>query len=1028
MPRRDDASSSSAADSPPFPSPVPSSPFPAGEGEPTPPPGPLPKTPNRLDVRRGTFLFCQLELGDPEPTEVRAIAEVFLEVVRHAMAAHHATLQTFEADLVVMSWNVYNKVLAHGAQASLCALWIQRAMQEQAAVESRSVVHTGEFHIGPLDTPGAQVMTMFSRDLRVAQRLLGLNGPHDASLQSILLTTKAGEDLTKVLGVAPLDRVKPEGSRQAIVVYGLIRPQPFSLADTSYQLYNVGFNCLLEGSFDDAEQYFAECMRHPQADPHIWIHAKRLYALAHQRRKDAPADFCRADGWDRDSMLSPHQWRYGSPHFQPTQDFKRTASQSPPSKKERIRDQLRTLSFRKPSTGSFFPHFSSESSEPLTSPTQPSGPYSADGLGERSPVASWRDVRPTVPTVTARRFSQDTASCVHFADNPPVPKGPERCYSNTSTLSFRQREITRDCEAPDFLTSAPPSARTSPSKSPDPGGGPDYRAQSTDPPPPTAAASSSKTPSGESATFEVMPSADTDQGTGTGESGPSTPQGSDRSGEGNEEDHRLGSTPWDAAARYAEVRAPSEVPVHHPRKMNRVVDILPDGPAAEGHGLLSPAAARGHLTSPTPVRPAKISPVKRRVVTDLGYDGYYQRNASPTGLVVPRPNQCMSPLEPTANAAALLRPPFPHPLHIPPQDPNRPQTPAEKRNSSLDTTTPRAPSVATTERATSFASVHRYVSAYREMTMLPDGRILSEDQWWANLSIRDPSLMCPTTMGNARVVVTGPPQAHQIWYCSTKILGSGGFGDVFLGMSDTGMLVAIKRMEVEQDKKPQLMTEIKLLSRFKHQNIIRYYGTGLLADYVMVVMEYACTTLSSILTCFGCLSTDTARGYTRDITVGLDYLHQQQVIHRDIKPENVLLNQEGVCKLADFGTAVHLSRSYQNSATITGTPHYMAPEMLRGLVGKEGDVWALGVTLWQMLLGRPVVEAATTNGLAILFKLGTMSEAPAIPDELPLDAKEFLGGSLTLDPNDRWTTSQLLKSDFLVPRPSSYPKQTPSSP
>ncbi len=73
-----------------------------------------------------------------------------------------------------------------------------------------------------------------------------------------------------------------------------------------------------------------------------------------------------------------------------------------------------------------------------------------------------------------------------------------------------------------------------------------------------------------------------------------------------------------------------------------------------------------------------------------------------------------------------------------------------------------------------------------------------------------------------------------------------------------------------------------------------------------------------------------------------------------------------------------------------------------------GRLWrgALGVTLWQMLFGRPLVEAATMNGLAVLYKLGTMTESPEVPEELPEDARTFLAGCLRLDPAERFTTAR----------------------
>ena len=172
-----------------------------------------------------------------------------------------------------------------------------------------------------------------------------------------------------------------------------------------------------------------------------------------------------------------------------------------------------------------------------------------------------------------------------------------------------------------------------------------------------------------------------------------------------------------------------------------------------------------------------------------------------------------------------------------------------------------------------------------------------------------------------------------------------------------------------------------------------------------------------VLSNFRKLPLQSAKRYTREVTEGLRYLHNKQIVHRDVKPQNVLLGQDGVCKLADFGTASVLQEGDPGSQMIVGTPYYMAPETVRGGVGKEGDVWALGVTLWQMLTGELVLVQSmeTTNDYAVLFKLGTMTVAPTVPDQaFPEEVAEFLKACWQLEPSRRATTEQLLTMEFMI--------------
>lgn len=120
----------------------------------------------------------------------------------------------------------------------------------------------------------------------------------------------------------------------------------------------------------------------------------------------------------------------------------------------------------------------------------------------------------------------------------------------------------------------------------------------------------------------------------------------------------------------------------------------------------------------------------------------------------------------------------------------------------------------------------------------------------------------------------------------------------------------------------------------------------------------------------GFLSEDICRGYMRDITMGLNYLHDRKVMHRDIKPENILIGEDGRLRLTDLGWAVTViengTRLGSGSGsgphnpgvryTMCGTPEYLAPEMVAGTGHTLSvDLWALGVLLYEMLYGRYVL-------------------------------------------------------------------------
>ncbi|KAJ9464175.1 Mitogen-activated protein kinase kinase kinase A [Diplonema papillatum] len=284
------------------------------------------------------------------------------------------------------------------------------------------------------------------------------------------------------------------------------------------------------------------------------------------------------------------------------------------------------------------------------------------------------------------------------------------------------------------------------------------------------------------------------------------------------------------------------------------------------------------------------------------------------------------------------------------------------------------------------------------------------------------------------------------WWRSDKILGTGAWGAVRMGMGEDGCLVALKTLKVnksaivpspssprarpcaQQQALDDILNEVAILSKLRHDHIVSYLSSSIVKHTIVICMEYMPGgSLQGLLEQFGILPLSSIRRYTKDILKGMHFLHANNVVHYDIKPGNVLLNTDGSCKIADFGTARlekdkdagQLNRTYKARVNeIVGTPLYMSPEACSGSAGKPTDVWGLGIVLCQISTGKFPFDISGTGGFnaaAFCRRLAADDVRPSIPsDELVgTEAVAFIKSCLQRDPVERPTVSTLLLHPFL---------------
>lgn len=227
-----------------------------------------------------------------------------------------------------------------------------------------------------------------------------------------------------------------------------------------------------------------------------------------------------------------------------------------------------------------------------------------------------------------------------------------------------------------------------------------------------------------------------------------------------------------------------------------------------------------------------------------------------------------------------------------------------------------------------------------------------------------------------------------------SIAGRGTYGTVYRARAVDGVEVAVKLLtrDVNQDTRllARFLREISSLSQVSSPHVVRVLRSGFERGRYFIVLELVeGASLYDVLRCRGQLSTREAMRIGRDLCAAVEALQEVQLVHRDIKPANILVGPTGAATLLDFGLAKQLcDRSVTSTGELVGTVAYFAPEVIVGEPQHVGsDLYAIGVTLWELLVGtRPFVGK---TAIEVMDAIASGVPAPRVASVRP-DVPEAL--------------------------------------
>jgi serine/threonine-protein kinase len=251
-------------------------------------------------------------------------------------------------------------------------------------------------------------------------------------------------------------------------------------------------------------------------------------------------------------------------------------------------------------------------------------------------------------------------------------------------------------------------------------------------------------------------------------------------------------------------------------------------------------------------------------------------------------------------------------------------------------------------------------------------------------------------------------------------IGEGGMSEVFKARCNKlNRFVAVKILKKEFCNNADIVEKFKgeatAIATLSDNNIVNILDVGTQDDINYIVMEYVKgKTLKDIIKQVGKMNYETAISVAIQIAKALDCAHRNNIIHRDVKPQNILVTEDGIMKVTDFGIAKSTtSETITNTSTIMGSAHYLSPEQAKGsFIDCRTDLYSLGVVLYEMVTGNLPFQADTAVTIALKHLQEEVVPPKKLNSKVPDSLNQLILKSMEKDPIKRYQSAKEMIADL----------------